>query len=138
MINLDRFIIAQENEYERALSEIVNGKKVSHWMWYIFPQFQGLGLSSTSVFFAIKSIEEAQAYLNHIVLGVRLKEISKALLIHKAKSANEIFGRPDDMKLKSCMTLFSSVSENESVFQQVLEQFFEGLPDKRTLNLIIK
>ena len=137
MINLDRFITAQENDYDRALSEIVNGKKVSHWMWYIFPQFHGLGLSSTSVFYAINSREEAIAYLNHDVLSARLIEISKALLLHKNKTATEIFGRPDDMKLKSCMTLFSLVTENDSVFHQVLKQYFDGKIDLRTKELLM-
>jgi uncharacterized protein (DUF1810 family) len=136
MINLDRFITAQENDYDRALSEIVNGKKVSHWMWYIFPQFHGLGLSSTSVFYAINSREEAIAYLNHDVLSARLIEISKALLLHKNKTATEFFGRPDDMKLKSCMTLFSLVTENDSVFHQVLQLYFDGKIDLRTKELI--
>ncbi len=137
MLNLDRFLIAQENDYARALTEIVNGKKVSHWMWYIFPQFQGLGMSSTSVFYAINSRAEAEAYLHHAVLGKRLFEISKALLLHKNKTALEIFGRPDDMKLKSCMTLFSLVCEGESVFHQVLKQYFDGEIDERTKGLLI-
>ena len=137
MINLDRFITAQENDYDRALSEIVHGKKVSHWMWYIFPQFHGLGLSSTSVFYAINSREEAIAYLNHDVLSARLIEISKALLLHKNKTATEVFGRPDDMKLKSCMTLFSLVTENDSVFHLVLKQYFDGKIDLRTKELLM-
>ena len=138
MINLDRFITAHDNDYERALAEIVNGKKVSHWMWYVFPQFQGLGLSSTSVFYAINSRAEAEAYLHHAVLGERLLEITKALLLHKDKSATEIFGKPDDMKLKSCMTLFSLISEVDSAFHQVLKQYFNGEIDERTKELLME
>ena len=136
MINLDRFITAQENDYERALSEIKNGKKHSHWMWYFFPQFKGLGMSSTSVFYAINSREEAEAYLHHAVLGQRLMEISETLLLHKDKTATEIFGKPDDMKIKSCMTLFSLVTENDSVFKLVLDQYFDGKIDLRTKELL--
>jgi len=137
MKDLDRYINAQENDYERALAEIVSGKKVSHWMWYVFPQFQGLGMSSTSVFYAINSREEAEAYLYHNVLGTRLIEITNALLLHKDMTATEIFGKPDDMKLKSCMTLFSLISEEDSIFHQVLQQYFDGEIDLRTKELLI-
>lgn len=134
--NLNRFIIAQNDVYDRALAEITNGRKESHWMWYIFPQVQGLGFSETSKLYAIKNIEEAEDYLAHPVLGNRLVEISGALLNLKTKNANSIFGSPDDIKLQSCMTLFCSLSNSHSVFQAVLDKFFEGVKDTKTLQII--
>src|SRR5690348_3268527 len=107
--DLDRFVRAQEEVYCRALSEITLGRKRSHWMWFIFPQIDGLGCSSTAKFYAIKSKDEAKAYLNHPRLGKRLNECAEALLKIKGKSATEIFGYPDDLKLRSSMTLFASV-----------------------------
>ncbi len=105
-------------------------------MWFIFPQIEGLGYSSTARFYAIKSKDEAKAYLDHPMLGKRLLECSEALLNIKGKSASDIFGYPDDLKLRSSMTLFASVSEPHSVFSQVLQQYFEGQPDQRTLDLL--
>jgi uncharacterized protein (DUF1810 family) len=134
--DLERFITAQENQYSRALSEIKNGRKESHWMWFIFPQLDGLGLSSMTVKYSIKSREEAIAYLHHGVLGTRLREITTALLEIKGKSAREIMGSPDDTKLKSCMTLFSLVSDENSIFQTVLDRYFGGKADERTINLL--
>ena len=134
--NLNRFLQAQENTYQTALAEIRNGRKRSHWMWFIFPQVAGLGFSETSQFYAIKSIAEATAYLSHPVLGKRLVEISEALLTIDGKSANQIFGSPDDMKLKSSMTLFAAVSDKDSVFQKVLEKYFDGQEDSKTLHLL--
>lgn len=134
--NLDRFLIAQNNVYEIALAEIRKGRKVTHWMWYIFPQLTGLGMSSTSQFYGIKGIDEAKAYLSHKVLGTRLLEITKALISLNGLSALEIFGRPDDTKLKSCMTLFAQISDGSSVFYQVIEQYFEGKSDIRTINML--
>ncbi|WP_242919609.1 DUF1810 domain-containing protein [Pontibacter liquoris] len=134
--NLHRFLDAQENAYQAALTEIKNGRKTSHWMWFIFPQVAGLGFSETSKFYAIKSRAEAVAYLNHPVLGKRLFEITEALLTLKGKSASQIFGSPDDMKLKSSMTLFNAVSTGNPVFQKVLDKYFNGEPDQKTLQLL--
>lgn len=135
--DFERFLTAQSEDYDTALAEIKSGKKKSHWMWYIFPQFCGLGQSHTSRFYAINSKEEAKAYLHHPVLGKRLVEISEALLELENPDARTIFGRPDDRKLKSCMTLFSEISENEdSVFNKVLNAYFDGERDRKTLQLI--
>ena len=124
--NLQRFIEAQSNSYDIALSEIKSGKKQSHWMWYIFPQVDGLGKSETSKKYAIKSKEEAIKYLEHPILGNRLLEITNELLAIENKSASNIFGFPDDLKLKSCMTLFMLIQEENPVFQNVLNKYFKG------------
>ena len=134
--DLARFVAAQNNSYAAALEEIRAGRKQTHWMWFVFPQLQGLGSSSTARFYAIKNAAEAEAYLAHPVLGPRLLEISDALLGVEGKSASEIFGSPDDLKLRSCATLFASVSERGSVFEQVLEKFFNGIPDPETVRLL--
>lgn len=134
--NLERFIDAQRNDYPTALSEIKQGKKRSHWMWYIFPQAMGLGYTSASVSFAIKNLEEATAYLHHEVLGKRLIGISNALLDLEANEAQKIFGSPDNLKLRSSMTLFSLVQGADEVFQKVLDKFFDGKKDERTLELL--
>lgn len=136
MNDLKRFLDAQENNYKRALAEIRRGRKQSHWMWYIFPQFAGLGFSETSRFYAIKTKAEAELYLVHPVLGARLIEISEALLEIEGKTANQIFGSPDDVKLKSCMTLFGTLQNAHPVFQRVLDKYFNGTKDRRTLDLI--
>ena len=136
--NLDRFIKAQENIYKEALSEIRAGRKRSHWMWYIFPQLAGLGFSETSKYYAIKDLPEAEAYASHPVLGNRLIEICTTLLGLGENNANRIFGSPDDMKLKSSMTLFSSLPKADPVFGQVLDKFYEGSKDQRTLELLKK
>ena len=133
--NLERFIEAQKTAYEIALSEIKRGKKQSHWMWYIFPQIQGLGFSETSKFYAIKDIGEAEEFLKHPVLGERLVRISNALLELESDNANKIFGSPDDLKLKSSMTLFSSLNLNP-VFQMVLDKFCNGTRDDKTLEIL--
>ncbi len=133
--NLERFIDAQEASYEIALSEIKSGRKKSHWMWYIFPQVQGLGFSETSKFYAIKNISEARAFLEHPVLGERLVRICNALLHLESDNAHNIFGSPDDLKLRSSMTLFSSLNINP-VFQKLLEKFFNGIKDDKTLQII--
>jgi uncharacterized protein (DUF1810 family) len=133
--NLDRFVRAQEGIYEQALSEIRNGRKRSHWMWYIFPQFDGLGFSSTSRHYSIKSVEEARAYLAHPILGPRLVECAEGALGVNDRSAAEIFGSPDDMKLRSCATLFASVSPEGSIFHRILDKYFHGEPDDETLRL---
>ncbi|WP_462264669.1 DUF1810 domain-containing protein [Mucilaginibacter sp.] len=134
--SLKRFIDAQQSEYATALSEIENGRKRSHWMWYIFPQIQGLGFSSTSKYYAIENRREAEAYLNHTILGERLIEISNALLKLPSNNPHQIFGSPDDIKLKSCMTLFSSLPATNAVFQMVLNKFFGGSPDQQTLRIL--
>ena len=133
---LIRFVEAQDGVYERALAEIKQGLKESHWMWFIFPQFEGLGSSSMARFYSIKSVNEAKAYLTHRLLGQRLIESSNALLQYNGKSASDIFGFPDDLKLRSSMTLFASISESESVFSRVLEQYFAGRLDQQTLDLL--
>lgn len=133
---LRRFVEAQSRNYDQALAEITLGQKRSHWMWYVFPQYVGLGSSPTSRRFAIKSIAEANAYLRHDVLGPRLVECGEALLVVEGRSAHEIFGSPDDVKLKSSATLFSRVSPAGSAFHRLLDRFFAGEPDRRTLDLI--
>ncbi len=135
MNDLKRFLDAQERDYAIALSEIRSGRKRSHWMWYIFPQIAGLGFSETSKFYAIKNKREAESYLAHPVLGARLVEISATLLEIEGKTANQIFGSPDDAKLKSCMTLFGSLENAHPVFQRVLDKYFNGIKDRRTLDL---
>ena len=134
--NLNRFLQAQENDYERALSEIRSGQKRTHWMWYIFPQLEGLAFSSTAKHYSIKSIQEARAYLTHPVLGPRLLECAEAVVQIKGRSANEIFGYPDDLKLRSCATLFEYVSPSGSVFKQLIEEYYGGERDHKTLALL--
>jgi uncharacterized protein (DUF1810 family) len=136
MNDLKRFLDAQENDFERALAEIKRGRKQSHWMWYIFPQIAGLGSSETSRFYAVKDRAEAELYLAHPVLGARLVEIPEALLEIEGKTANQIFGSPDDMKLKSSMTLFGALKNTNPIFQSVLDKYFNGTNDLRTLQLI--
>ena len=133
--DLKRFVSAQESEYKRALEEIAAGRKRSHWMWYIFPQIAGLGLSATSQHYAIRSLDEARAYLADPILGPRLIECAGATLTVKDRSAYDIFGSPDDMKLRSSVTLFALVSPENSVFHRVLEKYFEGKRDQRTVDL---
>ena len=137
--NLNRFLEAQERDYDIALSEIKVGKKKSHWMWYIFPQISGLGFSETAKYYEIKDIDEAKEYLNHSVLGSRLKEISNVLLGLEESDANLILGYPDDLKLKSCMTLFAQIDECESnIFKKVIDKFFNGNFDNTTLLILEK
>jgi uncharacterized protein (DUF1810 family) len=134
--SLKRFLDAQETAYETALAEVRSGKKRSHWMWYIFPQIQGLGVSETSQYYAIKNLAEAEAFLRHDVLGSRLVRICTELLKLQSHNATTIFGSPDDMKLKSSMTLFASVRDTHPIFQQVLDKFFNGSKDEKTLQRI--
>jgi uncharacterized protein (DUF1810 family) len=133
--NLRRFVDAQEEDYAQALGEIRRGRKQSHWMWYIFPQFDGLGSSPMSREYAIKSLDEARAYLDHPVLGSRLLECAEALLGIEGRSATDIFGYPDDMKLRSCATLFAGVSPAGSVFHRLLDRLYQGARDGTTLAL---
>jgi uncharacterized protein (DUF1810 family) len=134
--DLERFVHAQERDYPRALSELEAGQKRSHWMWYIFPQFDGLGMSWTSKQYSIKSTAEAKAYLAHTILGPRLIECAEAVLQIDGRSASEIFGAPDDTKLRSCATLFAAISAQDSVFHRIIARYFQGQPDDRTLHLI--
>ena len=134
--DLERFVEAQQSDYAIALSEIKSGRKQSHWMWYIFPQVLGLGYTGTSIHYGIKNLEEATAYLEHKVLGKRLIEISTVLLSLETNDAHKIFGSPDNMKLRSCMTLFSLVPGADQVFQAVLDKFFNGQKDEKTLQLL--
>ena len=134
--DLNKFKGAQERDYQIALTEIKNGRKQSHWMWYIFPQIKGLGLSQTSKYYAINDIEEAKNYLSHPILGSRLIEISNKLLKLNTDNALSIFGSPDDLKLKSSMTLFSLVEKTNPVFQLVLDKYFKGEKDSQTMQII--
>jgi uncharacterized protein (DUF1810 family) len=134
--NLERFLDAQADDYATALAEVQAGRKRSHWMWYIFPQFDGLGFSSMSKRYAIRSAAEARAYLAHAVLGPRLVRCCVAALEVEGRSAADIFGSPDDMKLRSSATLFASVSQAGSVFHQLLDRFFGGQPDPTTVRLM--
>lgn len=135
---LQRFIDAQERDYTTALTEIKQGRKRSHWIWYIFPQIQGLGYSETSKFYAIKSLQEAEAYLKHPVLGTRLIDISKELLTLESNNATQVMGSPDDVKLKSSMTLFAALNNTDDIFQLVLNKFFNGSKDVQTLRIVGK
>lgn len=134
--NLNRFTKAQEDIYDRVMAELAGGRKRSHWMWFIFPQIEGLGHSSVSRRYAIKSIEEAREYLKHPLLGARLSDCAEAVLGIEGRSASEIFGFPDDLKLRSSMTLFATISEHGSAFALVLDKFFNGDRDERTLQLL--
>jgi uncharacterized protein (DUF1810 family) len=134
--DLSRFVQAQEQDYARSLAEIRSGRKRSHWMWYIFPQFDGLGASPTSRRYSIQSLAEAEAYLRHSVLGPRLLECAAAVLEVEGRSAVEIFGSPDDVKLRSCATLFACVSPAGSVFERLIDRYFEGRRDGQTLRLL--
>lgn len=137
-IDLSRFTTAQESIYDSVLAELRNGRKRTHWMWYIFPQLDGLGFSATSKYYAIKSIEEARQYLNHPVLGRRLLECSEAVLAVEGRSVAEIFGYPDSLKLKSSMTLFTYVAAPGSVFARILDKYFNEEQDTLTLQLLGK
>jgi uncharacterized protein (DUF1810 family) len=134
--DLVRFLEAQNQMYLKALAEVRNGKKLSHWMWFVFPQLKGLGFSETAKFYGIADLNEAEAYLAHPVLGRHLIEISEALLTVDDKTATEIFGTPDDMKLRSSMTLFSMVANADPVFGKVLQKYFFGLRDEYTEELL--
>jgi uncharacterized protein (DUF1810 family) len=134
--DLGRFVSAQDGVYDRALAELRSGRKQSHWMWFIFPQIDGLGHSPTAQHYAIKSRQEARAYLDHPVLGARLSECAEALLAIQGSSASAIFGYPDDLKLRSSMTLFEAVAGPESIFTRVLDRYHEGERDVKSLQLL--
>ncbi len=134
--HLQRFIGAQAPVYAEVCAELAAGRKTSHWMWFIFPQLKGLGRSSTARTYGIESRDEALAYWQHPVLGPRLKQCAQLVLSAGAKTAYDIFGTPDDLKLRSCMTLFADVAADETVFNQVLERFWQGQPDQSTVALL--
>ena len=135
---LMRFLSAQEDVYERALAELKGGQKRTHWMWYIFPQIDGLGYSPTAKRYSIKSIEEARQYLAHPVLGKRLLECTETVVALRGGSASEIFGYPDDLKFKSAMTLFEKIAGPGSVFSSALDKYCHGRRDAATLRLLEK
>ncbi|UOG73613.1 DUF1810 domain-containing protein [Hymenobacter tibetensis] len=135
---MQRFIDAQARNYSDALAEIKRGRKQTHWMWYVFPQIQGLGFSETAKFYAIQDEQEAEAFLKHPVLGSRLVDISRALLALASNDPYQILGSPDDMKLQSSMTLFGSLPNADPVFQAVLDKFYSGEKDRKTLQLLGK
>jgi uncharacterized protein (DUF1810 family) len=134
--DLNRFLEAQRESYDRALAEIRSGRKRTHWMWFIFPQCAGLGSSAISQRYAIGSLAEAEAYLRHPVLGVRLVECAEAALGIQGRPASQVFGAPDDMKLRSSATLFAAVSPPGSVFERLLDKYFDGERDARTVQLV--
>ena len=134
--DLGRFLTAQTGVYEQALAELTRGRKQSHWMWFVFPQIAGLGSSEMSRRYAIAGASEARAYLAHPVLGSRLRACFQATLSVEGRTAHQIFGSPDDLKLRSSATLFAAVSERDSIFQKVLDQYFAGQPDVQTLRLL--
>lgn len=136
MSDLKRFLEAQQRDYATALTEIKTGRKRSHWMWHIFPQIDGLGYSEMAKRYAIKDLAEATDYLGHPVLGQRLKEITGMLLQLTSNNATQIMGSPDDLKLRSSMTLFALAAGNDSVFDQALKKFFDGHKDPATLQLV--
>ena len=135
--DLDRFTEAQRRDYRTALEEIKDGRKRSHWMWYIFPQMQGLGHSPTAQYYGISGLEEAKAFLTDPYLGGNLRGICEALLLLETKDAYAVFGHPDDMKLHSSMTLFALATGEGSVFHRVLNAFFDGIPDDNTLKILL-
>ena len=135
-MSIDRFLKAQENTYDEALSEIREGHKRSHWIWFIFPQIQGLGFSAISQEYAIKDLEEAREYLNNPLLKARLLEISKALIDLPEFDSTKVMGYPDDLKLCSSMTLFHVADPEEPVFKLVLDKYFDGKIDKNTIRIL--
>lgn len=136
MSDLNRFLQAQSYQYGTALKEIQNGRKQSHWMWYIFPQLRGLGQSSMAWEYGITDLEEAKEYLAHPILGVRLLEICNAAFNTSSNNAVEVFGFPDNLKLKSSMTLFEAADPQQAIFGQILMKFFNGERDSATLGIL--
>jgi len=132
--NLQRFIEAQDPIFQQVLSELRAGRKRSHWMWFIFPQVRGLGRSPTAIEYAISCLDEARAYLAHPVLGPRLRECTQLVILVENRSVAQIFGSPDDMKFRSCMTLFAQASPEDTTFVRALQKFFRGVPDELTLD----
>jgi uncharacterized protein (DUF1810 family) len=134
--NLARFIAAQDPVMDHVLAELRAGQKASHWMWFVFPQAQGLGSSSTARHYAIATREEARSYHEHPVLGARLKKCTQRVLNIEGRSAEQIFGYPDDLKFRSCMTLFAQVAPEEPLFRAAVQKYFDGAPDSRTLEIL--
>ncbi len=135
--NLRRFVDAQDPVYARVCTELRDGRKTSHWMWFIFPQLRGLGQSQMAQTFGISSRAEAEAYLKHPVLGARLRECTRLVNLVQGRSIEEIFGYPDDLKFRSSMTLFASVAPEDTAFQDALEKYFGGESDARTIKLLV-
>ncbi|KQQ55310.1 calpastatin [Rhizobium sp. Leaf311] len=134
--DLHRFTQAQDAVFETVLQELKDGKKRTHWMWFIFPQIAGLGSSSMAQIYSIGSEAEARSYLNHQVLGERLKKCVSIVLGHKDKTAHDIFGSPDDLKFRSCLTLFEAISPEGNLFEEALKSFYDGHPDEKSLSLL--
>jgi uncharacterized protein (DUF1810 family) len=134
--NLQRFLDPQERAYDTVLDELRAGRKASHWIWFIFPQLAGLGRSGTAQQFAIGSLDEAKAYLQHPVLGPRLRACTQLVLNVEGRSAEEIFSSPDNLKFRSCMTLFMNATNDNTIFKDALLKYFDGKPDPLTLNLL--
>lgn len=135
-MDLERFVAAQAGTYDDALAELRVGRKTGHWMWFVLPQVAGLGQTPTSRRYAITDLDEARAYLAHEVLGPRLRECCRAVLDLDGVSAEDVLGRTDAMKLRSSMTLFALADPGEEVFAEVLEKWWDGVPDQRTLALL--
>lgn len=135
-MELQRFIDAQNPVYDDVCAELRSGRKTSHWMWFVFPQLKALGRSSTAKYYGIESMQEARAYLQHSLLGPRLRECTGLVVAIPNKSAFEIFGTPDDLKFRSCMTLFAQASDDAEIFVRALERFHQGQPDSVTLALL--
>jgi uncharacterized protein (DUF1810 family) len=131
---IDRFVEAQKSVYTQVISELSSGRKVGHWMWFIFPQLRGLGWSPTSVKFGISSEEEARGYLQHPVLGTRLKECTALVVGIEGRPIEAVFGPVDSMKFRSCMTLFARISPDDDIFLRALQKYFGGVPDQLTLD----
>ncbi|MEQ1654677.1 MAG: DUF1810 domain-containing protein [Nitrospira sp.] len=136
LYNLHRFLDAQKHVYNTILDELRAGRKSSHWIWFIFPQIAGLGRSGMAQQFAIASLDEAKAYLQHPVLGPRLRECTQLVLNVNGRSAEEIFSSPDDLKFRSCMTLFMTATTDNTIFKDALLKYFHGKPDQLTLDLL--
>jgi uncharacterized protein (DUF1810 family) len=134
--DLQRFVEAQDGVHERALAELKHGRKASHWMWFVFPQLAGLGSSPTAQRYALRSLDEARAYLAHPVLGQRLREVTAAVNAVEGRTAHAIFGSPDDFKFRSSMTLFQAAAPQEPVFAAALAKYFDGEPDPKSLALL--
>ena len=132
-MSLERFVEAQEAVYARALTELRAGKKQSHWMWFIFPQIAGLGHSAMAQMYAIASLDEARVYLAHPLLGTRLRECCEVVMAIEGKTAHQIFGSPDDLKFRSCLTLFAHAAPDEVLFRDLLEKYYNGEEDELTL-----
>jgi uncharacterized protein (DUF1810 family) len=134
--NLQRFLDAQAHTYHTVLAELRAGRKSSHWIWFIFPQIAGLGHSAMAQQFAIGSLDEAKAYLQHPALGPRLRECTQLVLNVEGRSAEEIFGYPDNLKFRSCMTLFLTAATDNTIFKDALLKYFDGQPDQLTINIL--